>query len=631
MTSSPTVLLVAAVLFLVITLSASSFVRLTYGDCYSQSKSRWPIYDSTGTDCESAGKSLGWTGTDNIKSGIISNTVRGCSTIAATGVTEGENMYENWEENSFTCGDSIKSTIFGTVQSICACFVGPACDDAMSTGTSAKSDCMCTPDRADRDSNGQVFGSNKICHAGSYCYQQMNKLGIDYHTGTTCKKTLYPKCVYTDGTSENVGSCLCGSRANYVICTSNNGLYCKESSFPPTCSNEADGGGGSSTGTGGGSSTGTDDSSMVTFVFVALLGLFCCVVYKKKAQGRNSEQAENTIPLVNEAAVPVASIPVASVPAEPRVCNHPGYWDVFISHTQRNPVAIGMLLLALCLFFHFNCWSQYTICVRTLLIFFPLFPPSCHFFVTIGLAEKMKNWLKEKGLTVWLDVCMTDRSEAAMKEGVKNSRCVIAIITGPHCDQNVIREHRASFSDYAENNSYFRRDFCLKELRWAKAFDVHIQPVMDIDDKKNVGEFLGQAPEDLKFLGGTDWIDLNRSQFMSLFFCTYSAIFYLIRVSFCLFVLIFLGDNEYWDVGMNKVYRAIPPSPRKGMNKVLRAVSPRNVSHCAKGHPMTASSARRQSNSFCDMCKDRNRAAIYVCSAGCNYDLCEPCAINQVA
>ena len=32
---------------------------------------------------------------------------------------------------------------------------------------------------------------------------------------------------------------------------------------------------------------------------------------------------------------------------------------------------------------------------------------------------------------VWLDVEMDDKSAAAMEEGVKNSGCVIAIITGP--------------------------------------------------------------------------------------------------------------------------------------------------------------------------------------------------------
>jgi len=145
----------------------------------------------------------------------------------------------------------------------------------------------------------------------------------------------------------------------------------------------------------------------------------------------------------------------------------------------------------------------------------------------------MARWLEAQGLTVWLDVSMAKRSEAAMKEGVKNSKCVIAIITGSFYAEQT--SSRASFDEHAEENAYFNRKFCIQELRWAKSFDVHIQPVMSMDDKKRVGEFLEQAPKDLKFIGGTDWIDLNRSKF---FFFSYSLSYCQKRCSNFCFLLI---------------------------------------------------------------------------------------------
>ena len=45
---------------------------------------------------------------------------------------------------------------------------------------------------------------------------------------------------------------------------------------------------------------------------------------------------------------------------------------------------------------------------------------------------------------------MARRDEAAMKEAVENSRCIIAIISG---------------EDPSDENAYFNHAFCLKELR----------------------------------------------------------------------------------------------------------------------------------------------------------------------
>lgn len=96
----------------------------------------------------------------------------------------------------------------------------------------------------------------------------------------------------------------------------------------------------------------------------------------------------------------------------------PGHWDFFISHTQRNDSA---KLLATELFYS----------------------------------------LRGEGCSAWLDVKMGSMSEVAMEEGVRNSTCMIAIISDRP----------------AEESHYFRRDFCLQELRWAVESNVQIQPV----------------------------------------------------------------------------------------------------------------------------------------------------------
>ena len=240
---SSTLLLVATVFLWVTTRSSSSFVEITTGTCTLQDNSRWPIYESTGTDCATAGTYLGWSGTNTIKSGSISNTVRGCSTIfaAATGpvtpgVTVGANMYENSIETTVNCGDTISSATFGQVQATCACFVGPACEDATTNTNLPYSDCMCRPDYYVTNSDGLKIGRNKICSAGThpYCYQQMRSSegdGSQHTEQPICSSTLYPTCEYTDGTYENSQNCICGNRNNYIICSNNNGYYCKTDSF----------------------------------------------------------------------------------------------------------------------------------------------------------------------------------------------------------------------------------------------------------------------------------------------------------------------------------------------------------------------------------------------------------------
>ena len=62
-----------------------------------------------------------------------------------------------------------------------------------------------------------------------------------------------------------------------------------------------------------------------------------------------------------------------------------------------------------------------------------------------------------------------------------------------------------------EGTGYFERPFCQSELRWAKAAGKPAQPVVDAADKTRIGEFLGQAPDDLRDLGSIDFIELHTS------------------------------------------------------------------------------------------------------------------------
>ncbi|XRA97936.1 armadillo repeat-containing protein 6 [Pycnococcus provasolii] len=191
----------------------------------------------------------------------------------------------------------------------------------------------------------------------------------------------------------------------------------------------------------------------------------------------------------------------------PSAINAPGRWDVFLSHTRRNDAAVG-------------------------------------------LAEKMFRSLeKNHELGIWLDVEMPKRDEAAMVEGASNCDMLIAIVTkGPS----------------SPDDDYLKRDFCLKELRAAKAAGVAIQPVhmrtrlfftreharagvfkllhtpvyarqsvprqlkappatVRVEDKHRINEFFADLPDDLTYLRGVDVIDLNRN------------------------------DADYWNVGMQKV------------------------------------------------------------------------------
>eukprot|EP00808_Paulinella_micropora_P006940 g64639.t1 len=81
---------------------------------------------------------------------------------------------------------------------------------------------------------------------------------------------------------------------------------------------------------------------------------------------------------------------------------------------------------------------------------------------------------------------MQDMSESAMEEGVRRSRCLIAVLT----------------DEGKEGEAYLYRQYCLDELRWAVAARVPVVMVVDTNDKDRIGDMLSKIPADLKVLQG---------------------------------------------------------------------------------------------------------------------------------
>ncbi|KAL1512341.1 hypothetical protein AB1Y20_005602 [Prymnesium parvum] len=81
------------------------------------------------------------------------------------------------------------------------------------------------------------------------------------------------------------------------------------------------------------------------------------------------------------------------------------------------------------------------------------------------------------GKSCWLDVKMQKRDMEAMKEGVRESRCFLAILTnnGKH--------------------SYLSRDMCRQEIMWAIESKKPIVPVANILDKPRLNDFISEAKQ----------------------------------------------------------------------------------------------------------------------------------------
>ena len=107
-------------------------------------------------------------------------------------------------------------------------------------------------------------------------------------------------------------------------------------------------------------------------------------------------------------ATPQVAAPTPPGPAVARsnCLNPPGQWNFMISYTQRNGEAKA-------------------------------------------IAVKLFYKLRELNFTVWLDVEMRDKSEAAMQEAVENCGAVIAVISGN--------------GEGESGMAYFERPFCVSQ------------------------------------------------------------------------------------------------------------------------------------------------------------------------
>ena len=72
-----------------------------------------------------------------------------------------------------------------------------------------------------------------------------------------------------------------------------------------------------------------------------------------------------------------------------------------------------------------------------------------------------------------------NHSRPTNKKGVLRSEIFIAILT----------------------EKYFTRKVCVEEMRLAREAGKPIQPIVRVEDKERIGEFLEMAPADLKDLG----------------------------------------------------------------------------------------------------------------------------------
>lgn len=186
-----------------------------------------------------------------------------------------------------------------------------------------------------------------------------------------------------------------------------------------------------------------------------------------RKQGHGAVVALLEAPPHPQAVAPAAASGGGSGGGARSVINSPGRWDAMISYTQRNAVSEA-------------------------------------------LAHMLRAELIERGKTVWLDVKMNRRDEAAMKEGVKHSRCVIAIVSGPP----------------GEESAYFRRSFCLSELRWANEAGVRVVPIVAAEDKGKITEFFVDVPADLEHVKSLNWEHIDRK------------------------------DNDYFELGVTKICKA---------------------------------------------------------------------------
>lgn len=148
-----------------------------------------------------------------------------------------------------------------------------------------------------------------------------------------------------------------------------------------------------------------------------------------------------------------------------------GRWDFFISHTQRNPE--GKLM-----------------------------------------ALDLHDTLRDRGFRCWLDVKMDYMNMASMEAGVRGSKCVLAVITGPCPNADYPNEKE-------DANAYFGRWMCCQELLWAADEGVPVIPVIRAEDKKKIGGMVAITHGDIRThdrcsvlktaIGKIDFVHADRS------------------------------------------------------------------------------------------------------------------------
>eukprot|EP01051_Picozoa_sp_SAG22_P011575 SAG22_NODE_1126_length_5474_cov_4.748093_1_plen_485_part_00 len=109
------------------------------------------------------------------------------------------------------------------------------------------------------------------------------------------------------------------------------------------------------------------------------------------------------------------------------------------------------------------------------------------------MASELFFGLEKLGCSCWLDVKMTKCDVAAMEEGVRNSKFLIAIVTDNGKD------------------SYFSRWMCREEVKWALDAGKQIVPLVAAADKLRIGDFIAEGNTHKLDFGSYNFVHLDRS------------------------------------------------------------------------------------------------------------------------
>lgn len=228
-----------------------------------------------------------------------------------------------------------------------------------------------------------------------------------------------------------------------------------------------------------------------------------------------------------------------------------------------------------------------------------------------SLAEAMSLSYELGRDDCWLDANMSDKSEAAMKEAVQNSECLVCLLSP----------------------GYMESVYCQKEVGWAKEFNRPI--VSAYAAKYNVGSILNSAPAHMKWLSAIDSKKLD------------------------------ISDKEMFNVGVSKIKRAaqvayMPASVSEQVTSTPASALQFNLSNMvkgsacrAKGHILTPRgkvdtswkcTGRKEFKNGClstgiivDDARDSQKGQKFWSPFGryqcgeCDYDLCEKCYLAHPA